>query len=218
MIYVLVGDSCSGKDTILKELLNRDKSLKKLISTTTRPKRENEVAGTDYNFISKEEFLKLLDDGGFIEFREYKSSSGDIWYYGTERNDSIDLSKDYICIKDVMGAKALKHEYGANAEVLWVNAPISIRAQRAMLRDDYNPAEWKNRVKSDKKIFTRKNLSSCCSTIISNDGDLNKVTNLMLDIINLRKGKVYPSGSHWFNLLDATNGNAGEAMGKMIGS
>ena len=218
MIYILIGESCSGKDTILKSLLERDKSLNKLISLTTRPKRENEVAGVDYNFITKEEFLRMLDDENLIEFREYKSGSGEVWYYGTERVDSIDLSKNYICIKDVVGAKALKHEYGANAEVLWINAPISIRQQRAILRADYNPAEWKTRVKSDKKLFTKRNLSSYCSAIISNDGDLDKVVNLMLDIINLRKGKIYPSGNYWLRLLNRVDGNAAEAMRRMAQS
>lgn len=58
-VIAICGKSSSGKDTILNKIMNNDevnKQLNKLIATTTRPKRENELDGVDYFFTSTEEF------------------------------------------------------------------------------------------------------------------------------------------------------------------
>ena len=68
-LVVISGPSGAGKTTIIKKLFE-DKDLKdKLmfsVSHTTRKKREGEVEGQDYFFVSEEEFMRMVERGEFI--------------------------------------------------------------------------------------------------------------------------------------------------------
>ena len=83
---ILVGKSASGKDAVRKQIL-KISSYKSIISTTSRPPREGEQEGVDYYFISKDEFIELIEDGAFAEYRKYnaidKNDENVVWYYGT---------------------------------------------------------------------------------------------------------------------------------------
>lgn len=68
VIVTITGPSASGK-TVLSRLLGEEFAT--LVSTTTRAPREGEIEGKDYHFVSKEQFLKDLDDGKFMENVEY---------------------------------------------------------------------------------------------------------------------------------------------------
>ena len=89
MLLVICGKMCSGKDTVVKRLIN--KGFKKIVTYTTRPKRKGETNGVDYHYISKEEFENKIKDGFFLEYRTYKVASGDIWYYGSAKQDILKI-------------------------------------------------------------------------------------------------------------------------------
>ena len=83
MITILIGKSATGKDTILREL--RDEyGYEPIISTTSRPMRENEKDHVDYVFVSSEIFRYMIQIGCFIEYRSYNTlvnGKPDTWYY-----------------------------------------------------------------------------------------------------------------------------------------
>lgn len=56
MLTIIMGRTCSGKSTIVKELKKYGFHL--ILTTTTRPKREKEIQNVDYHFVSEEEFLE----------------------------------------------------------------------------------------------------------------------------------------------------------------
>ena len=87
MLLVICGKMCSGKDTVVKRLIN--KGFKKVVTYTTRPKRRGETDGVDYHYISKEDFEGKIKDGFFLEYRTYKVASGDTWYYGSAIQDVL---------------------------------------------------------------------------------------------------------------------------------
>ena len=67
VLIIISGPSGVGKTTVCDELARRlDAFLS--VSCTTRPRRENEVDGQDYWFISREEFERRLQHGGFLEW------------------------------------------------------------------------------------------------------------------------------------------------------
>lgn len=74
-IIVIVGESGSGKSTLEKELTDK-LNYKRIKSTTSRPIRATEN-GSEYNFISDEEFRQMLTDDKFVEHARYNG-----WYYG----------------------------------------------------------------------------------------------------------------------------------------
>ena len=61
MLYCILGNSGSGKDTILNKLLADKKlRLKKVVTCTTRPMRDNEVQGENYHFVSNALAFRLI--------------------------------------------------------------------------------------------------------------------------------------------------------------
>jgi len=79
LLIVLSGPSGVGKGTILKEVM-KDKSLKLAfsVSMTTRAKREGEVDGVNYFYVTRDEFEQAVRDGKMLEYAEFVGN-----YYGT---------------------------------------------------------------------------------------------------------------------------------------
>lgn len=82
-IVCLIGESGSGKDSILKEVLTSAKdhnlNINPIINCTTRPKRESEQEGVDYYFLSLEDFTEKLLRNELLEATNFND-----WFYGTE--------------------------------------------------------------------------------------------------------------------------------------
>ncbi len=115
-IVYLCGKSSSGKDTIYKELLEKETlKLKTIVPYTTRPVRVGERDGVEYFFTDEEGFQKLLGDGKIIEHREYHTVHG-LWRYFTADDGQIDLEAgDYIVIGTLEGYEKMKAYFGAEA-------------------------------------------------------------------------------------------------------
>jgi len=108
-LIIISGPSGVGKDTICKEVLNRNNNLVLSVSMTSREKRIGEVEGKDYYFVSREEFEKRVKNN---ELLEYATVHGE--YYGTPKKEVIDrLEKgiDVILTIDIQGALNIKEMY-----------------------------------------------------------------------------------------------------------
>ncbi len=104
MLIIISGPSGSGKGTIVKSLDPETFSLS--ISMTTRKPREGEVHGKDYFFVTREEFIEIRDNGGFIEHVEFVGNM-----YGTPKSyvvEQIDKGNIVILEIDVLGALQIK--------------------------------------------------------------------------------------------------------------
>ncbi|MBR3202008.1 MAG: guanylate kinase [Solobacterium sp.] len=79
LLIVISGPSGVGKGTVIKQFID-DPELKLAfsVSMTTRKKREGEVEGVNYYYVSREEFEKTRDEGGLLEWTEFVGN-----YYGT---------------------------------------------------------------------------------------------------------------------------------------
>ena len=156
MIVILCGKSASGKDTTLKKLVEKYNYIP-IISTTTRPIREGEKNGVDYNFISKEEFNWKIAKDMFLEYRSYNTLFNDIpdtWYYGTEKQE-LDPKKIYISVLDFDGAREVQKYYGRdNTIIIYISCPDLIRENRAKQRGSFDQTEWDRRLKDDEIKFS----------------------------------------------------------------
>lgn len=97
MLVLLSGVSGAGKDTIKKQLIARMKNVESLPSYTDRAPRANDVAGVTYNFVSTQEFERMIKDGELYEYSVHHEH-----YYGTSKkllNEKINNGK--IIVKDI---------------------------------------------------------------------------------------------------------------------
>ena len=67
-LIILTAPSGTGKTTICKKLLKRNKDWKFSISVTTRPARKGEVPDKDYIFMNSDKFEHHVKFGEFIEW------------------------------------------------------------------------------------------------------------------------------------------------------
>ena len=92
MLIILTGKTASGKDTIAARLLAEYPNLKKILTATSRPKRNNEQNGVDYYFLTQTEFKNKIQAN---EFAEYVNYGGNL--YGTFKKElEKALDNDYI--------------------------------------------------------------------------------------------------------------------------
>ena len=105
MLVILSGVAGAGKDTIKKELLDRMENITTLPSYTDRPPRATDVVGGTYNFITSEEFERMIADGELYEYSVHHNH-----YYGTSKkllNEKIQSGKIIVKDIDVNGTEGL---------------------------------------------------------------------------------------------------------------
>ena len=105
-LFILSGPSGSGKDTILKQVLEKRPQIQLSISSITRDMRVGEQEGEKYHFISREEFEDLLGKDMFLEHNIFVGN-----YYGTPKQpveQCLSEGRDMIVEVDVNGAAQVK--------------------------------------------------------------------------------------------------------------
>lgn len=146
-MLLLVGKTCAGKDRIQKELIK--KGMKSVVTYTTRPPRLGEVDGISYHFITEKDFFDKKEKGVFAETTSYKVATGDIWYYGSAKED---LTDDKVIIVNPEGLKKLKCIKTLNPIVFYILANDAVIWNRLRKRGD-NAAEARRRLNSDEEDF-----------------------------------------------------------------
>ena len=109
LLVVLSGPSGVGKGTVRKALFQMpNHDLVYSVSMTTRSPREGEVDGVDYYFVSREEFLKRIDENRFLEWAEFVGQ-----YYGTPKDkieEQLDKGKEVVLEIEVEGALQVRKQ------------------------------------------------------------------------------------------------------------
>jgi len=130
-LLILSAPSGAGKTTIVRHLLKKFPNLEFSISACSRPKRNLEVDGKDYYFLSVDEFKNRIANNEFIEWEEVYAGS----YYGTLKSEIERIwTKNNIVVfdVDVKGGINLKKIFGHSALSIFVMPP-SIEALKQRL-------------------------------------------------------------------------------------
>ena len=134
---VLLGESASGKTTLLNMLISKNPKYHKVVAYTTRPMRESEVDGADYHFITQSKFDELDKDGFFLECSTYRG-----WSYGTAVEDC--KSADNIMILTPKGLRRLQ-TLGIKTASIYLYVDSRSRIINAIARgDDIDEAYRRN--------------------------------------------------------------------------
>lgn len=105
MLVILSGVSGAGKDTIKKELIKRMEQVETLPSFTDRPPRAGDIPGQTYNFVTTQEFERMIEQNELYEYSVHHNH-----YYGTSKkllNNKINSGKIIVKDIEVNGTEAL---------------------------------------------------------------------------------------------------------------
>ena len=106
LLIVISGPSGVGKDSVVQRMKERGLPFHFVVTATTRARRENEVHGKDYWFVSKDEFARMIEEDELIE---YAIVYGD--YKGIpkfEVREALASGKDVVMRIDVQGAESVR--------------------------------------------------------------------------------------------------------------
>ena len=184
-LIVISGPSGVGKGTVVNMLLQRLKDAVLSVSCTTRAPREGEKNGKSYFFISKETFLKMIDEGGFLEYSNHFEN-----YYGTPRffvEQKLEEDKDVILEIDVDGAANVKKQF-PDALLLMITPPSREElVRRLKLRGTEDEVLIEQRLRRADYEMSRSNFYDY--TVINDD--LEQTVENILKIVENKIGRAH---------------------------
>ncbi len=148
VLIILSGPSGAGKDTVLKEILSLSDDIKVSISATTRKPRDGEQDGKDYYFLTKEEFLETVENGGMLEYVKYCGN-----YYGTPKapvDSWLDEGKSVVLEIEVKGEEKIKKQNPEAVSIFILPPSFSILEERLRKRNTDSDEAILERLKTAK--------------------------------------------------------------------
>lgn len=121
LLLVVSGPAGVGKGTIDSALIDRNPNIRMSVSATTRKPRPGEVDGVHYFFKSEQEFLRMIDEGAFLEYMHVFNTN----YYGTPKafvEGELELGHDVILEIDVQGAMKIRSTF-PDAVLIFIAPP-----------------------------------------------------------------------------------------------
>ena len=119
---IVSAPSGAGKTTLVKHLLKVIPQLEFSVSACSRLKRDEEIDGKDYYFISGDDFRKKIDHEEFVEWEEVYPGS----YYGTLKSEMEriwSLDQTPIFDVDVVGGINLKNYFKEQGLAIFIQPP-----------------------------------------------------------------------------------------------
>ncbi len=162
-LYVFMGKSASGKDTLYQLVRERHPELRPVIPYTTRPIRAGERQGAEYYFVSEVRMQQMKERGQIVECRCYQTVKGP-WYYFTAEDGQIDFAKgDFVLISTLEGYEKIRLFYGEEKVVpLYIEVDDVLRMERSLARERQQEppcvAEMCRRFLADEEDFSEENL------------------------------------------------------------
>ena len=143
VLMAVSGPAGVGKGTIVKTIISRRDDVVESVSCTTRLPREGEIDGKHYFFISKEEFLRRIEEKDFLEYDEHFGN-----YYGTPRSvvEKTLQTKSVILEIDVVGALNVKKVFPECVLVMIAPPSVEELKRRLIGRGSENEESLKERL------------------------------------------------------------------------
>jgi guanylate kinase len=163
-IFIVMGKSATGKDTIYKKLLeSQELNLRTAVMYTTRPIRSSEKDGVEYYFVDEAELNKLRGQNKIIEHRAYETIHG-TWHYFTVNDGQINLDEaDYLMIGTLETYAQIREYFGKDKVIpIYLEVEDGLRLHRAIKREQKQEqpkyAEMCRRYLADDDDFSEENL------------------------------------------------------------
>lgn len=185
VLIILSGPSGSGKDTVLNKLTENREDIKISISMTTRQKRNDEIDGLNYYFVSREYFEKKIADNNMLEYAEYADN-----LYGTPKapvDEMLRNGKAVILKIEVQGAEKIRKIYPEVISIFLMPPSVRVLEERLRGRNSEDEETLNHRLVIAREEIRR---ASEYDYIVINDTVENAVAGIET-IINAERQKTF---------------------------
>ena len=158
LLLVISGPSGTGKGTVCKRLLEKNKDIFLSVSATTREPREGEIDGVSYHFYDEDKFRNLIAKNQFIEWAAFCDN-----YYGTPKApviENIDNGRDVMLEIEIEGAMKVRAKHPEGVYIFLFPPSIEVLEERLKGRGtetDEVIAKRLARAKEEFKMCTKYN-------------------------------------------------------------
>ena len=147
-LIIVAGPSGAGKGTVENAVMEKFPEIEFSVSVTTRPRRDYEIEGQHYFFISKAEFLKCIERDELVEWQEVYSKNGH--FYGTLRSyvdSALEQGRQLLIDIDIKGGINLKKAYPEHSISIFIEPPsVEALEQRLIKRNTDSPEQIRIRL------------------------------------------------------------------------
>ena len=181
-LFLILGKSASGKTTILNDVLSK-LEIPLLLSNTTRPKRDNEIDGIDYNFVTMSDFDTDYKNEDILEYDVFRIDSiRQSWVYYTKKSDlSLDTTSQIKIVSPTGLAQLMSNkELKDNIVSIFIDCPDRLRKKRYLTRCT-SPDNMNDRFARDERAF--QHLFTDYIIINDENTSIHEASNQLIDII-----------------------------------
>ncbi len=151
ILFVISSTSGGGKTTLIGELLEMLPDLAVSVSHTTRQPRVVEADGIDYNFVSSDEFQRMIGEDEFVEWANVYGE-----FYGTSRKATGEIlaaGSDVLLDIDVQGGRQIKERFPESVLIFVIPPQRDELVRRLQERGTEKPEEIEVRLaQADKEL------------------------------------------------------------------
>ena len=203
LLVVMTGPTRAGKDMAKAEIMGRFPGMSGVVTYTSRPKKDDEVDGADYHFVSEEKFKKMIAADKFLEWVPYG-----VYYMGTTK-DALEVvlgGQDVIWRIDMSRAagveELLREKFNKEtAEALWARTlvvaiipdKVETLRRRWIENGRGDLKEFGRRMRQDARVW-RERRDKFPHVIMNPDGVQAETVGRVAELIEVKKSQLYATG------------------------
>ena len=179
------GPSGAGKDTVLNRIRERGTDASFIVTVTTRPRRDYEIDGVNYHFVSQKQFNDLKENGDLLEFARVYGN-----WYGVPRGQviqAIEKGRDAIIKVDIQGALTIKKNMPEACFIFVTPPEVDQLPSRLRKRNTESADELELRIKTAGTEL--EGLQAFDYVVLNYEGEIDRAADDILAIIKAEKLK-----------------------------
>jgi guanylate kinase len=189
LLIVISGPSGVGKDTVVKRMRERGLPFHFVVTATSRPRRENEIDGVDYIFVSRDEFDRMIEQNELLEHAEVYGQQKGI--PKAQVREALKSGKDVVMRIDVQGARTIRELAEDALLVFLITQSEEELVRRLEKRQTETPEAMKLRL--DTALLEMRSADELFDYYVVNaDSQLDAAVDTIVDIISAEHHRIKP--------------------------